>query len=57
MENLKSFTYPTAAKYKEIAIFYQKQPFQTQNATMGSADHVQFLSKRYNNFFLRGVGG
>ena len=29
MEKLKDFTYPTAAKCEEIAIFYQKQPFET----------------------------
>ena len=29
MENLKRFRYPTAAKCEEIAIFDQKQPFQT----------------------------
>ena len=29
MENLKGFTYTTAAKCKEIAIFDQKQPFET----------------------------
>ena len=52
MENLKGFTYPTAAKCEEITIFYQKQPFETYNATMGSVDHVQFLFKCYNNSFL-----
>ena len=29
MENLKGFTYPTAAKCEEIVIFYWKQPFKT----------------------------
>ena len=29
MENLKGFTYPTAAKCEEINIFDQKQPFET----------------------------
>ena len=29
MENLKGFTYPTAAKCDEITIFDQKQPFET----------------------------
>ena len=29
MENLKGFTYPTAAKCEEIIIFDQKQPFET----------------------------
>ena len=29
MENLKGFRYPTAAKFEEITIFDQKQPFET----------------------------
>ena len=29
MENLKGFMYPTAAKCEEIAIFDQKQPYET----------------------------
>ena len=29
MENLKGFTYPTAAKYEEITIFAPKQPFES----------------------------
>ena len=29
MENLKGYTYPTAAKCEEITIFDQKQPFET----------------------------
>ena len=29
MENLKSITYPTAAKCEEITIFDQKQQFET----------------------------
>ena len=29
MENLKGFTYPTAAKCEEITIFDKKQPFET----------------------------
>ena len=29
MEILKGFRYPTAAKYEEITIFNQKQPFET----------------------------
>ena len=29
MENLKGFTYPTAAKWEEITIVDQKQPFET----------------------------
>ena len=29
MENLKGFRYSTAAKYDEINIFDQKQPFET----------------------------
>ena len=29
MENLKSFTYLTAAKCEEFTIFDQKQPFET----------------------------
>ena len=51
MGNLKGLTYPTAAKCEEITIFDQKQPFQTQNATVGSVDHVQFLFKPYKNSF------
>ena len=47
----EGFTYPTAAKCEEIAIFDQKQPFETKNATVGSVDHVPFLFKRYNNSF------
>ena len=29
MENFKGFAYPTAVKWGEIAIFDQKQPFET----------------------------
>ena len=51
MDNLKDFRYSTAAKCEEITSFYQKQPFETYNATMGSVDHIQFLFKRYYNSF------
>ena len=51
MENLKGFRYSTAAECEEITIFDHKQPFETQNATMGSIDHIQFLFKRYNDSF------
>ena len=43
--------YPTAGKCEEITIFDQKQPFETENAPMGSVYHVQFLFKCYNNSF------
>ena len=51
MEKLKGFTYSTAAKCDEIAIFDQKQPFETYNATVGSVDHVQYLFKHYHKPF------
>ena len=49
MENLKDFTYSADAKCDKNGHFDQKQPFGTSNAAIGSADHVQFLFKRYNN--------
>ena len=49
MENLKGFTLPTAAICKEITIFDQKKLLKTQNVSMGSVDHVQFLFKCFNN--------
>ena len=55
MKTSKGFTYPTAAKCEEITIFDQKQPFETLNVTMVSVDHIQFLFKRYNNYFYVAV--
>ena len=41
MENVKGFTYPTAAKYEEITIFDQKQPFETfKKCDHGAVDHI-----------------
>ena len=55
MEKSKGFTFPTAAQSEEITFFYQKQPFETFNVTMGSVNRVQFLFKRYNNSFYVAV--
>ena len=45
----EGFMYPTASKCDQNDHFDQKRPFGTENAIMGSVDHIQILFKCYNN--------